>query len=279
MPGLDIRNARNRIENISALPTVPGTLKRISGIIEKPRLALEEISRFVASDPALTSKVLKMVNSAVYGFPGRISSVPHAIMLLGLNVVKGLLLGVSVFDIMQKVMGGLWEHSVACAVVSRSIAEKMKVKDPEEVSVSGLLHDMGKVILMLEYQEQYQEAMRSAESRQLPISQTEKEIFQETHAAVGMWLSQKWRFPANLVEAMAYHHSPSLAKIAPMETAVVHLADGLVRARGVGFAGDPFVPAVDPAAFDLLGLSDGDIRDVLAALEKSIEQDADLSLT
>ena len=69
MPSLDIRKSRNRIENINALPTVPGTLKRISGIIEKPRLALEEISRFVAGDPALTSRVLKMVNSAVYGFP------------------------------------------------------------------------------------------------------------------------------------------------------------------------------------------------------------------
>jgi len=281
MPSLDIRNARNRIENINALPTVPGTLKRISGIIEKPRLALEEISRFVAGDPALASRVLKMVNSAVYGFPGRISSVPHAIMLLGLNVVKGLLLGISVFDIMQKVMGGLWEHSVACAVASRCIAEKMKarVKDPEEVSVSGLLHDMGKVILMLEYQEQYQEAMRAAESRRIPISHAEKEIFQETHAAVGMWLSRKWRFPENLVEATAYHHNPSLAKVAPVETAVVHVADILVRARGIGFAGDPFVPAVDPAAYDLLGLSDGDVRDVLAALEKSIEQDTDLSLS
>lgn len=279
MADIDIRKHRTRIENIGALPTVPGTLKRISGIIEKPRIALEEISRFVAADPALTSKVLKMVNSAIYGFPGRISSVSHAIMLLGLNVVKGLLLGISVFEIMQKVMGGLWEHSVACAVASRAIAEKMKIKDPEEASVSGLLHDMGKVILILEYQEQYQEAMRTAEERRIPIAQAETEIFQETHATVGMWLSRKWRFPVNLVEAMACHHSPSLAKIAPVETAIVHFADILVRARGFGFAGDPFVPAVDPAAYDILHLSDADIRDVLMTLEKSIEQDADLSLS
>ena len=112
MSNIDVRVIREKIENINALPTIPKVLKKILGVIENPRISLNEISSFVAGDPALTTKVLKMVNSPIYGFPGRISSVNQAVILLGLTVVKGLLLGVSVFELMQKTMIGLWEHSL-----------------------------------------------------------------------------------------------------------------------------------------------------------------------
>ena len=129
---LELQRMRAKVEAINALPTVPSNLRKISVMLEKPRLTMDEIARFVANDPALTTKVLRMVNSAAYGFPGRISSVSHAIMLLGLNVIRGLLLGISVFDLMQKNMAGLWEHSCACAVAARCIAQQKKMKEPEE---------------------------------------------------------------------------------------------------------------------------------------------------
>src|SRR5574340_1082902 len=128
MNEIDVRILRAKLDKINALPTVPSTLKRLSTLIEKPKITIEEISHFVSNDPALTTKVLKMINSAIYGFPGRISSVSHAIMLLGLNVVKGLLLGVSVFEIMQNSMQGLWEHSLGCAAAARIIAKKKGLK-------------------------------------------------------------------------------------------------------------------------------------------------------
>jgi putative nucleotidyltransferase with HDIG domain len=275
---IDIRTQRVRIENINALPTAPGTFKKISQVIGKPGITLSEISDFVSRDPALTTKVLKMVNSAIYGFPGRISSVSHAIMLLGLNVVKGLLLGISVFEIMQKVMAGLWDHSVGCAAVARAIAEKKGVKDPEEVSVAGLLHDIGKVILVLEYAPLYEEAMNQAASKRIPIFEAERGVFQETHAAIGMWLAEKWRFPPNLVDVIQYHHRPGSARSAPLETAIVHFSDILVRARGFGFAGDPLVPAVHPTAFELLALTETDIREVLDKLEACRDEEGGLTL-
>lgn len=272
MEPIDIRKMRLKIENIGALPTVPGTFKKITHVISKPGVTLDEIGRFVSGDPALTSKVLKMVNSAAYGFPGRISSVSHAIMLLGLNVVKGLLLGISVFEIMQKVMGGLWNHSLAVAAVSREIAKRKGMKDPEEISVAGLLHDLGKVILLLEYQPLYEEAMALAADKKIIIAEAEVALFQENHAAVGMWLAEKWHFPASLVEVIGYHHQPNGARYAPVETAIVHLADILVRARGVGYAGDALVPIVQPAAFERLGLTEADLMEILAVLEEALDE-------
>lgn len=277
MSDIDPKVLRHKVENINTLPTVPGVLKRLSVIIEKPRITLVEISSFISNDPALTTKVLKMVNSAIYGFPGRIASVSHATMLLGLNVIKGLLLGVSVFELMQKTMNGLYEHSLACAIASRVIAQKKGLKEPEEISVAGLLHDIGKVILMLEFQKEYEAAMHDALSKSISIFDAEKIQFNATHANVGSWLAEKWRFPRSLIEVIEYHHRPTLSKNAPLETAIVHLADILVRARGFGFAGENFVPEVNPAAFELLKLSEADIKDVLKEMEDNMESAEDLS--
>ena len=271
MSEIDSRILRHKVESISTLPTVPAVLKKLSAVIEKPKITVVEISSFISSDPALTSKVLKMVNSAIYGFPGRIASVSHATMLLGLNVIKGLLLGVSVFELMQKTMNGLYEHSLACAIASRVIAQKKELKEPEEVSVAGLLHDIGKVILLLEFSEPYESAMNEAREKNLPIFEAEKNRFDATHADVGGWLAEKWRFPRNLIEVIQFHHRPALAKNAPLETAIVHVADMLVRARGFGFAGENLVPEVNPVAWELLKLSDQDIRDILSEMEDNME--------
>ena len=268
--------SRLKIESISALPTVPGSLRRISSIIEKPSVSLEQIGHFISNDPALTTKVLKMVNSAVYGFPGRISSISHAIMLLGLNVVKGLLLGASVFEIMEKRMSGLWAHSLGCAIAAGEIANKLNIKDPEEISVAALLHDIGKVIIILEYQKEYEETIVEASAKECLIYDAEKTFFTETHPTVGMWLAAKWSFPRNLVEVIGYHHTPQMSKLAVKETAIVHLADILVRARGIGFAGDHFVPSLNTGAFETLGLSKNDIRDVLVKIEETNQVSDDM---
>jgi putative nucleotidyltransferase with HDIG domain len=277
MSNIDPKVLRHRVESINTLPTVPSVLKRLSAVIEKPRITIVEISAFISNDPALTTKVLKMVNSAIYGFPGRIASVSHATMLLGLNVIKGLLLGVSVFELMQKTMSGLYEHSLACAIASRVIAQKKGMKEPEEVSVAGLLHDIGKVILTLEFAKEYEAAMGEAQEKRISIFEAEKNQFNATHADVGSWLAEKWRFPRNLVEVIEFHHRPALAKNAPMEAAIVHMADLLARARGFGFAGENFVPEINPMAFELLKLSDQDIQDVLQEMEDNMESAEDLS--
>jgi putative nucleotidyltransferase with HDIG domain len=278
MSNIDVRIIREKIENINALPTIPKTLKKILGVIENPRISLNQISSFVAGDPALTTKVLKMVNSPIYGFPGRISSVNQAVILLGLTVVKGLLLGVSVFDLMQKTMVGLWEHSLGSAIVCRLIAKRKGLKEPDEISIDGLLHDIGKILLVLQYPEEYEKAMNESDRSGLSIYDSEKNYFNTNHASVGAWMAQKWRFPPNLKEIIEYHHKPHFAKIAPMDAAIVHFADILVRARGFGFAGDHYLMPVDPKAWELLSLSESDIKEILLEAEDSFQMTEDMSL-
>lgn len=277
MIDMDIKSLRRKVENINSLPTIPSTLKQISKIIEDPVISLKEIGDFISNDPALTTKILKIVNSAFYGFPGRISSASHATVLLGSNVIKGLLVGASVFELMQNAMLGLWEHSLGCAITSRLMAKRKGLKDYDDIYAAGLLHDIGKIILLLEFPKEYKEAMNEAELKNITIVKTERDHFIANHADIGSWLAEKWLFPRNLVEVIKYHHNPHLSKNAPIETAIVHLADILLRAKGVGFAGDPFVPAVNPVAFEALKLSETDLKEILEEMEDSLGVTEELS--
>ena len=115
-----------------------------------------------------------MVNSPVYGFPGRISSVNQAVLLLGLNVLRGLLVGVTVFDLMQQAMIGLRDHSLGCAIFSRIIAKKKGMKDPEEIFIFGLLHDIGKMVLVLNFPKEYAKVMEKAEKEGVTVYAVER---------------------------------------------------------------------------------------------------------
>ncbi|HWR89844.1 MAG TPA: HDOD domain-containing protein [Dissulfurispiraceae bacterium] len=272
---MDARTLRSQIERIDTLPTIPNILKKLFEVIENPKTSLNEIGNFILKDPVLTSRVLKMVNSPIYGFPGRISSISQALILLGLNVVKGMLLGVSVFDVMQKSMLGLWEHSVGCAVTSRILSKVKGLDDIEDISVAALLHDIGKVILSLKFPNEYQKIVRETESKEEFIIEAERRFFGITHADVGGWVAQRWNFPKNLVEAIEYHHKPNLSRNVPVHTAIVHLSDIFIKARGFGYAGDNFVPAVNSEAWKIVGLTEKDIKATLEEMEEILGEAQD----
>ncbi|WP_333652065.1 HDOD domain-containing protein [Dissulfurispira sp.] len=275
---MDAWTLRSKIENIDNLPTIPPVLRNLLNIIENPQVSLSEVGNFILKDPALTSRILRVVNSPICGFPGRISTISQALILLGLNVVKGMLLGVSVFDVMKKVMVGLWEHSIGCAVTARIISQRKASGYLEEVAVAALLHDIGKVVLGLKFSDRYEKIIADAGSKGIFIFDSEMNYFTVNHAAVGAWLTEKWKFPRSLAEVIEYHHKPHLSKNVPVQAAIVHLSDILVRAKGFGFAGDNFVPAIHPSAFEMLDLTETDIKDILDEMEDSFGHIEDIVL-
>jgi putative nucleotidyltransferase with HDIG domain len=271
MDDVNLKALRRKVENLQTLPTIPSVLKQLMGLMENPKTSLQEISKLISNDPVLATKILKMVNSPVYGFPGRISTVSQGVMLLGLNVVKGLLLGVSVFDLMQKAMIGLWEHSLGCAAAARTLAKKKGIREFEEVAVAGLLHDLGKVILVLQFPNEYERLINDGADKGISIYEAERDFFGVNHAEIGVWMTEKWSFPRNLVEIIGNHHRPGASQYTRVETAIIHVSDILMRARGLGFAGDPWVPAVNQVAWKLLDLSKEDLQEALKEMEGAVE--------
>ena len=263
---------RRKIENIKGLPTLPGVVQKISNMVENSTTSAEDIGRIISSDQVLTAKVLKLINSAFYGFPGRISCVTHGIVLIGFNVVKGLVLSASVFDMMEGKMVGLWEHSLGTAITSGIIAKRMNQKDPEEVSVAGLLHDIGKVVIKVSMPDKYEKILELVEEKEMPMLEAENKVLDFNHANVANWLCEKWNLPDNLKDPITYHHSPHLAKKVPRQTAMIHLADILVKGIGHGQSGDRWVPPLDKEAWQTLNLSKEDIEEIIR------EMDTDLAM-
>ncbi len=265
-----------RIEKIESLPTIPPVLKKILVLLEDPGVSLQKITDFVSSDPTLTARILKMVNSPVYGFPGRISSVSHAMVILGLNAVKGLLLGVSVFEIMQKNMIGLWEHSLSAAIFARIIATKKELSSPEEISIGALLHDIGKVILVMAFRDEYLNLIEKAKTNEKFLFEIERDHFGITHAEIGGIVAKKWNFPLKLVEPIMYHHRPQLSDKFQLESAIVHVSNILSLSRGIGYSGEIYVPPIHPSAWSLLNLSEGDYFQVFREAEDPLNSSGDL---
>ena len=269
--GLEKEKIRRKIKSIKSLPTLPEVAQKISKMVKDDKTSATERGRIISTDPAISGRVLRLVNYSFYGFPGRISSISNAIILLGFDVVKSLIISVSVFEMMEKGILGLWEHSLGCAIAARFIAKKVKGCDPEEISVAGLLHDIGKVVVSIQLAEDYQEIKKTIEEKKISFSLAEKEVLDLTHEDIGGWLAESWNLPVGLREPISCHHHPQLAQQAKLSTAIVHLANFLIRAMGHGSGGDPWVPELNRKAWERLGLSMQDLEEIITDLGDELE--------
>ncbi|THB64473.1 MAG: HDOD domain-containing protein [Desulfovibrio sp.] len=268
---------KGRILAVKDLPTLPKVLDEVNRLVEDPESSTEQIAKVISYDQVLSAKVLKMVNSPIYGFPGRIASVQHALVLLGYNVIRGIIISTSVFDIMTQSMVGLWEHSVGCALACAEVARQAGFEDPEEYSVSGLLHDLGKVVATVQLPEIKTEIEQVIKDKDIGYRDAERQVLGFGHDRINAWLADHWNLPPKLREGMAHHHKPLSAEFYPAMACVVHVGDFLVRLMEYGSAGDDNVSALDPQALKLLKLGQSDLESILDGLCDKFIEVSDLS--
>lgn len=270
---------KRKVEDLSSLPTLPAFITVISNLVDDDSTSAQEIGEVIQRDQVLSAKILKLVNSPVYGFPRRISSVTHALVLLGFNVVKGLVLSTAVFQDLSKDTSGLWDHSLGTAILARRLGKELGVQDPEECMIAGLLHDLGKVILSHLALEDYLSVIRKAHARGCHVSEVEREVFGVDHTRIALWLALRWHLPERLTDALTYHHNPSRAKCSVQMASIVHLADILARAQEYGEAGDGTLPALDPVAHEVLGLDDAQLERIMNDADRQFREGADVLAT
>ena len=258
------------LREIKNLPTLPGIVAKLGKMAEDPDTTTEQMGRVISKDHILASKLLKLVNSAFYGFPQRISSLNSAIILLGFNVIKSLIISASIFEVMEAQDVELWEHSLGCAVVCNVLARHLGVKDPEEISTAGLIHDIGKVAIKMELPREYEKITELSQEKKISRLEAEREILGLDHSEVGSWLAKSWNLPNKLVEPIACHHDPHLAKEEQQASAIVHFANIMIRGLGYGHAGDIWVPPLNNKAWKLLALAPADIDPLLREVEEKL---------
>jgi putative nucleotidyltransferase with HDIG domain len=261
---------RAALRKCNNLPTLPGIVNKLTRMADDPDSTTEQMGRVISKDHILAAKLLKLVNSAFYGFPQRISSLSSAIILLGFNVVKSLIISASIFEVMESQDVELWEHSLGCAVVCSVIAKRLGVAEPEEVSTAGLIHDIGKVAIKMELPKEFDKIFAAVEKHNISTRQAELKVLGVDHAEVGFWLTKSWNLPNKLVEPIMCHHDPRKAKDQQLSSAIIHLSNIIIRGMGYGHASDTKVPQLSKRAWDLLDLSPVDIVEIIDEVEEKL---------
>jgi len=270
MAAADFRRLVARVED---LPTLPRTVLRITELINDPRAAAKDLARIITDDQVLTARLLKLVNSSFYGFSQKVSTVTGAIVLIGFDAIRNLLLTTSVFDLFpsrsprsRREQELLWDHSLACAVGAKAIGGALRHEKLEELFVAGLLHDIGKIVEMTLLPAEFERITAAVRGRGLLASAAESEVLGCTHADIGRLLAERWNLPAKLANVIALHHAPLEAGAFTTEASVVHLADILARALSIGSGADEKVPPLDHAAWEILRLRPEALDEILGTM-------------
>ncbi len=268
------------IESIVTLPTIPSVLADLNAAIAHPESSASDIANIISRDPPTATKVLRLANSAYYGLRNKVTTINHAVTMLGYNIIRNLVMTATVFDISSDGdIAGLferekfWRHSLGVGVAGRIIAKEafpQAGRREDEFFICGLLHDLGKIILGQHLQAKFEEALVLSRDEAIPLFEAEKRAVGCTHAEVGGLLARRWNLSEEVTSALGHHHAPMKA---PEEhigyAAATHLADIIARAKGIGSGGGNN-PELDRAAWDLLRLSKRKIPPLLAEIDNSL---------
>lgn len=272
------------IREISHIATLPEVTLKIVELVENPSSTAQDLHGVIGNDPALCSRVLKVVNSAFYGLPGQVASIDRAIVLLGLNAVKNIAIAASLVKLFR---GGelcpsfsardLWQHSVGVAATSKMIVEKLGMGMADEAFLGGLIHDIG-VLVELQYDRQRllevieRLNLDDAGAPREDMREVEQRVFGATHEQFGRGLCERWKFPPSLQFITGHHHDPfALPEEQRTLACVVHVADRLAGGAAEGFRLDLTDLEVSERALDAIGLSGEQLAQIRTDLPRALE--------
>lgn len=242
------------------LSTLPDIFILIKETIDDPKSSSRDIAEAISKDTNISAKLLKLVNSAFYGFPSRIDTISRAVAIVGTKHLSILTFGIYIISAFKNISWGLvdmnsfWEHSVVCGTIARILASHKNIQNTERLFVAGLLHDIGRLVLYNSTPINAKNIISKARNSHSLLYEIEHEIMNFDHTELGKLILKKWKLPMSLENIVKYHHYPMLSND-PLEPAIVHLSDIMTNALGMGSSGEQFVPPLNQDAWTCIGLS------------------------
>ena len=201
------------LEKIKDLPTLPAVYFKVNRLLQDRQASLENVSRAIEVDPAMSAKILRLVNSAFYGMRSKSSSISHAIMVMGFNTVKNAVVSVTVLDtlgfketLQDFDIAAFWRHSIGVAVLAKQLAGESRLVPVEDAFMTGLLHDIGKIIMVRYFGDEFAKVLQKMREDRCSFADAETEVAAIDHVQIGAYLVRKWQLPENVIEAVAGHH-------------------------------------------------------------------------
>lgn len=267
------------VNNTIELPTMPEVLLKLNDVIADPDASADDVANVVSKDPAVATNILRIVNSAYYGLQVRVSSVSLAISVMGFNMTKKVALKAAVFSVFGKRKEKIqhfdplafWRHAVFTGVAARVLGSSSAVfaaTHPEDIYIAGLLHDIGKIILMEKAAPRYLAMLRKSVQQKRPETEVEQEDFGFTHSDVGSVLAIKWFLPEDLAIAIRYHHAPSRDPFHRSLSSLIHLADQLAWRAGTPSTVGTTLSQLDHEVYDQVGLDPTRVEELLTQIQE-----------
>ena len=271
------------VKGVVKLISLPEIYIRVTQVLEDGNHNARQLGDIISHDPALTARILRIVNSAYYSLAAKIELVSRAVSVIGEDDLRNLVLATSAVDTFKRIPNQLvdidlfWRHSVHTGIVSRLLSKHCNILHGERLFVAGMLHDIGKLVLYFKEPELSQQVLLKAADTDGQLFKAEKEIIGFTHGDVGAALIDAWKLSDTLKEVIAYHHTPLKAKNHRVETAIVHIANSIVNAISPDVETDEHLlddyPSFEPKTLEITGL---DLKILPELMDKAWEQAAEV---
>ncbi len=254
------------------LVSLPTVYNHIVDALNDPDTSSRRLAEVISKDASLSVRLLQLVNSPFYGFSGKVDSISRAVSLLGINELSSLTLGVTLVrqfsDIPNDLinMDAFWRHSIRCGLFARILAGHLGEQGEETYFTGGLLHDIGRLIMIERMPKLYTRAVIKGRDAQLPMYRAEQDCLQTDHSIVGKLLAMRWRLPTALTRMIGGHHSPS-ANHFSLEASLMHVADALAHAYGHEMNLVNEIPPLQLKAWEATGLKE----DVIAPTIRQVD--------
>lgn len=250
------------ISTVQNLPSVPAIIFELNKVIENPMASAAQIGRIISKDQGLVTKILKVANSPLYGIPRRVSTIDFAVVILGFNQIKNIVIAISMMESFRD-LGDVqfpkkeyWIHSIMVASAAKRLSDDLNLNCSGEAFTAGLLHDLGLPIVHKYFNKEYTQIFQILNNSELPVDLIEKGIIGLSHCEIAKILIDKWNLPLTFSEVAMYHHSPANAENFRELVAVVHLADYMTNMLETGnFVWDREFK-LDPTVINTLNLHD-----------------------
>lgn len=232
------KNRLRLIQQIEELPTLPIISQKIIEVVTDKNASFNDLARIIEKDQSLAVKMLKVANSAFYGFLSKVSSLEHALVLLGADEVKSIVLGLSVYQFFSYKkddsfdLSNIWKHAVLCSQIAKLLGTHFNLRDDDSFFLAGLIHDIGKVVIDQYFHEEFLRIIEYISVNTTTFSKAEKSILGVTHYQIAAKLLKQWRFPNKVIIQILYHHAPWYDKNYETNSIILYLANIFTKLAG-----------------------------------------------
>ncbi len=268
------------VESIDSLPSLPSIVMKLLQVVNSPDTSAEDAAELIEKDPALTSKMIRLANSAFYGIPRSISSVSSAVVILGFNTIRSLVLSATVVKIFEGVKFSIdadrfWKHSIVTAMTAKTIVRhfmNIRMMDPESAFCAGILHDIGKLIFSQYAPDDYVAVFEYAKQNAVSLVDAEDAVLGINHAQVGKILADRWALPIDLEASLVFHHAPQNAEKVGELVNIIHLSNLISHSLGCDLYENEVTSRESEECRAALHISGADFEKIAETVKNSLDK-------